>query len=74
MADKLIEIERKHWHTLRDLHSPVRPETYLNYYLVDNYIRWFEREPESVNAVFYSLNGDWSDGTFLAVLKSKSVK
>lgn len=73
MADKLVEIEREHWQTLRDLHLPTRPETYFGYCLLDNYIRWFEKDPNDVDIVFYSLNGDWSDGTFFGVWKSQDV-
>lgn len=73
MADQLVEIERDYWSALRDLYSPENPEDYLSYCLFDYYIRCLEQEPESVDIAFYSLNGDWSDGTFLALWKSQDV-
>lgn len=74
MTDHLVGIERKHWQTLRDFYSPKSPETYLSYSLLDYYIRWSEREPESVDIVFYSLNGDWSDGSFVAIWELQNVR
>lgn len=73
MEDSLVEIDRRNWTALRDLYSPENPESYLSYSLLDNYIRWSEHEPESVDITFYSLNGDYSDGTFLGIWKSKDV-
>lgn len=73
MADELVKIEYEYWRELRDLHLPVRAPTYFGYCLVDNYIRWFELDPKSVDVVFYSLNGDWSDGLFLALWESEEV-
>lgn len=43
----------------------------LGYYTVDNFIRWFERKTTIKNLIFYSLNGDLSDGTFVAIVNIK---
>lgn len=64
MADKLSEIACHDWPALRDLYAPNSPVTFLTHNLVDNFIRWTDQEPDFPNLVFYSLNGDWSDGTF----------
>lgn len=68
MFEKLVEIERENWLKLRDLYSAQDPNTFLGYCSVDNYIRWFEKDPNIQNVVFYCLNDDWSDGTFVAIV------
>lgn len=68
MADKLVEIERHDWPALRDLFAPNSPKTFIAHSAVDNFIRWTDQQPDISNIVFYSLNGDWSDGTFAVIV------
>lgn len=68
MSDKLIAIESKNWTALRDLYSSSDPNTIYSHCTVDNYIQWLGKEPHAVDWIFYSLNGDWSDGTFAVVV------
>lgn len=70
MADKLVEIERRDWPALRDLYSPNSPATFIAHSAVDTYIRWTNQQPDLPNLAIYSLNGDWSDGSFAAVVSS----
>lgn len=75
MTDALVQIEAEHWPALRDLYSSACPETYRSYNLLDFYCRWFANAPDTIDVVFYSLNGEWSDdGIFLAVWKSPDAK
>lgn len=67
-AHKLVEIDRSELVQLRNLYLVNWPENMLGYYTVENFIRWLEKEPTLGNLVFYSLNGDWSDGTFVAIV------
>lgn len=67
--DSLIEINRSDLSQLRDLYLVDWPENILGYYTVDNFIRWFEKESTIKNLIVYSLNGDWTDGTFVAIVR-----
>lgn len=69
MADKLVEIESQNWPALRDLYAPNSPKTFIGHSAVDNFIRWTDQQPDIPNLVFYSLNGDWSDGTFAVIVR-----
>lgn len=73
MFDKLVKIERKNWPKLRDLYSSHDPNTILGYSVVENYIKWFEKDPKHQNVVFYCLNGDWNDGTFVAIVRTSNI-
>lgn len=61
-------IGREKWPILRTLYSAHDPTTFLGHCTIDNYIRWSEKESQN-NIVFYSLNGDWSDGTFVVIVR-----
>ncbi|XP_063701906.1 uncharacterized protein LOC134831981 [Culicoides brevitarsis] len=65
--NKLVEIPPSEWPALRDSFLPNWPSEHVGYYLVDNYVKWVEKDPNIKNLKFYSLNGDWSDGTFVVV-------
>lgn len=73
MFDKLVKIERKNWPNLRDLYSSHDTNTFLGYCVVENYIQWFEKDPQNQNVAFYCLNGDWSDGTFVAIVWTTNI-
>lgn len=68
MADQLVEIDRQDWPALRDLYARNSATTFMGHNLIDNYIRWTQQQPNFPNLVFYSLNGDWRDGTFAAIV------
>lgn len=69
MADnKLIPIPSKEWINLRDLYLINWPENILGYYTIDNFINWISKTEEIRNLFIYSLNGDWSDGTFVIIV------
>lgn len=72
-ADKLVEIDRSELPQLRNLYLVDWPENMLGYYTVDNFIHWFERKTKIKNLIFYSLNGDFSDGTFVAIVKNEFI-
>lgn len=73
MKDKLVEIESQNWPALRDMYAADNPFTYYGHCTIDNYIRWFEKEPIGRDWFIYSLNGDWSDGTYLVVVSDYSL-
>lgn len=70
-SDNLVEINRSELPQLRDLYLIDWPENMQGYYTVDNFIRWFEKKPIIKNLVLYCLNGDWSDGTFVAIVNNQ---
>lgn len=66
---KLVEIPRNSLLNLRNLFLQNWPEHILGYDLINNYIRWFNQDPNYDKAKILSLNGDWSDGTFLIIVR-----
>lgn len=68
MTDKLIPIPSKEWINLRNLYLVNWPENMLGYYTIDNYVNWNSKDENIRNLWVYSLNGDWSDGTFLVIV------
>lgn len=73
MDNKLAEIDRKDLPLLKSLYKSTEPETYTGYTTIDTYIRWFEQNPSDTwindKIKFYSLNGDFSRGTFVATVR-----
>lgn len=68
MVDKLVEIGSENWASLRNMYAVDDPNTYYAHCTVENYIKWLEKEPGTHDWHIYSLNGDWSDGTYLVVV------
>lgn len=68
MENRAIKIEYQDWPKLRKLYLPERPETILGLCTLSNYIRWHEKQSSIESLAIYSLNGDWSDGTFVVVV------
>lgn len=69
----LVEIPKENWPELRDLFKPNWPENILGYSTIDNYCRWNEKDSNIKNLVIYSLNGDWSDGTYLVIVSYEQI-
>jgi len=65
MLDKLAIISFNDLKKLRDLYLKDWPENFHGYYTLDNYVRWMKADSKIQNLKCYSLNGDWSDGTFI---------
>lgn len=74
MSDKLVAIESEHWAALRDIYSADNPHTIYSHCTVENYIQWREKEPHAVDWTFYSLNGEWGDGTYALVVSIPATK
>lgn len=68
MENHLVKIECDEWTSLRQLYLPEMPDTVLGLTTISNYIRWMEKDRHLDNLAIYSLNGDWSDGTFVVVV------
>lgn len=72
--DHLVEIPMTVLPELRDLFLKEWPNHIIGYDLVNNYIRWYEQDPNYADAKFYSLNGDWTDGTFIILVSTFCVE
>lgn len=70
MSDQLIEISRKDWPKLSALYESEGSRGYIGYFTVNNYIRWFEQDPNVKYVNFYCLNGDFSDGAFVVTVSN----
>ncbi len=69
MANQLVKIDSENWEQLKSIYLPETPETILGLSTIKNYIRWKRNDPQiDNNFVIYSLNGDWTDGTFAVVV------
>ena len=72
MENKLTEINRKDLVLLRDLYNPNEVDTYTGFTTIDTYLRWFVQNPgDTLNnskVKFYSLNGDFSRGTYVVTV------
>lgn len=68
VGDKLVEIPPVEWPNLQELFKVNWPVNVVAFYTIQNYINWFKKEPSLPNIKFYSLNGDWSDGTYIIVV------
>lgn len=69
MSNKLVKIPVGSLPALRALYEKDWPNNLVGYHTVDNYIRWYEKLPDIKNLECFSLNGDWSDGTFLIIVR-----
>ncbi|XP_049548226.1 uncharacterized protein LOC125959445 [Anopheles darlingi] len=67
-TDLLTIIPANDWAQLRDLYLKNWPEHHVAYATIDNYLRWYEKDPAIKNLTIYCLNGSWrEDGTYLVV-------
>lgn len=71
ITDRLVEISRENLPTLKSLYISNGKKNYVSFMAIDNYIRWFEQDPSLKHVKIYSLNGDFSDGTFIITVNKK---
>lgn len=67
-TDRLVEINREDLRLLRSFYTPNSFKNVIACMTIDNYIRWFEEDPEIEGYKFFCLNGDFSDGTFILLV------
>lgn len=65
--DHLVEIDRKDWPILKQLYLNI-PKSFYAYTSIDTYIRWTEQDPNLDGVNIFCLNGNFSDGTFVAIV------
>lgn len=73
ILNKLVKIGKSEYFALRDMYYPFRSTSHIGYSTMDNYIRWFEQDPNIQNVAVYCLNGDYSDGTFVAIVSNVTI-
>ncbi|KAH8377482.1 hypothetical protein KR093_005692 [Drosophila rubida] len=72
MHSSLIEISPKNWEILLEIYSSKRTEP-NGYNLINNFIKWIEKNPE-LDIKCYSLDEDWkSDGTFIMIVNHGGI-
>lgn len=64
-ADHLVKIKLDDLIELKNLYLPKSPNNILGLSTIENYLRWTEIESNLADFIFYSLNGDVTDGTFV---------
>lgn len=65
---RLKVIPRADLTKLRDLLLQDWPKHVVGYHTVDNFVRWYEQDPDYPDATIYCLDGDWSDGTYVILV------
>ncbi|CAD7092441.1 unnamed protein product [Hermetia illucens] len=73
MADKLVDIPIQDLTSLRDLYREDWPKYSIGYGTVDTYVRWLNKDPNIPHIRILSLNGDWSDGTFIITIRKNQL-
>lgn len=68
-VDKLVEIPVGEWFQLQELFRCDWPKHIIAFNVLDNAIRWLKQDPQLKYFKFFSLNGDWSDGTFIQMVR-----
>lgn len=70
MTDRLTEIAVVDLPKLRDLYKPVAGVTksYIAFTTIENYIDWYNQDPNLSTVKVYCLNDDFSDGTFALIV------
>lgn len=63
-TDALVEIPLEEWPFLRDMFAEFWPRDILAYNAIDNHLKIKTKNPCAPSKLL-SLNGDWSDGTFI---------
>lgn len=71
--DKLVEIPLEGLIVLCEMYKRNWPEQEIGFYILTNFIKWLEKKLFLENFHAYSLNGDWSDGTFVIVVSTCEV-
>lgn len=72
VADRLVEITRRDLEILKKLYAiNGSAQNYVTYTAIDNYIRWFEKDSQLKHIKVYCLNGNFSDGTFVVIVRWK---
>lgn len=65
--DILQKINVEHLKILKDLYLKNWPKEIHNYMFIENYLRLKNKNPD-LNIEIYCPNGNWSDGTFVAII------
>lgn len=68
MENRAVEISCDDWPNVQKHYLPETPQTILGLSTIGNYIRWNKEVGQFKSLTMYSLNGDWSDGTFVLVV------
>lgn len=70
MGEKITEIDRKDLTLLKALYISNGPKHFTTCITIDNYIRCFQQNSNVNDITFFCLNGDFSDGTFIVVVRT----
>lgn len=73
VANQLVKLDRADWPSLRELYIRNWPVHFIGYLTVDTFIRWTKKQPDIQDVCIYSLNGDWSDGTFICTVSKYTI-
>lgn len=73
MTDRLVEVARKDLPALKSLYNANGSKSYIAYTTIDNYIQWFQQDPDVKHIKVFCLNGDFSDGTFVITVSNASL-
>lgn len=74
MKDCAVKINKNQLKILQQLYKRKNDTKYfIAQMAIDNFIKWFDQDPNIDNVIFFCLNGDISDGTFVVIVSEKSI-
>lgn len=71
-STRLVVILHKELPQLRDLFLQEWPKHVLAYQTIHFFVRLYEKNPNYMDALIFSLDDDWIDGTYVILVKSKA--
>lgn len=75
MADKLTEINKKDLEILLNIYTTSNKlKSEVGRVTIETYIRWHQQDPNLEDLKFFCLNGDFSNGTFVVIVRSIKVQ
>lgn len=73
MEDKLIEINKNELQHLLNLYTTSN-KSEVGRVTIETYIRWHQQDPNLDDLKFFCLNGDFSSGTLVVIVRSQQFQ
>lgn len=73
MEDKLTEINKNELQHLLNLYTTSN-KSEVGRVTIETYIRWHQQDPNLDDLKFFCLNGDFSSGTFVVIVRSQQFQ
>lgn len=72
MKDCAVKMDKNQLKILQQLYKQKNETKYfISQMAIDNFIKWYDQDPNVDYVHFFCLNGDISDGTFIVIVSKK---